>query len=188
MINELAIMKLLLDKPEEEFNTNSLAKRLNKDYKNTYQAVQRLEQKNALTLQPFGKAKKIKITTTINPLLYQAEYERTQELLNNKNLALLQETFQQLPPYYTLILFGSHAKKTTNKHSDIDLLFIIPDNEQHLEKEIQKIARTLPLPLHINIFTTKEFKAMKQSKEKTIGTEAITNHIILHGIENYYQL
>ena len=86
-------------------------------------------------------------------------------------------------------MFGSYAKKTQTKHSDIDLLFIVPDSEEErMEKEIQTITRLLPLNLHTNIFTETDFKHMKNSKEITVGSEAMKNNIILHGIETYYEM
>ena len=90
---------------------------------------------------------------------------------------------------FILLVFGSYSKKTHTKHSDIDLMFIVPDAEEgKMEKEIYNIASTLPLKLHLNIFKESEFKAMKNSKETTVGSEAIENNIILHGIESYYEM
>ena len=68
-------------------------------------------------------------------------------------------------------------------------MFIVTDEaEGSMEKEIQNIASTLPLKLHVNIFKETDFKAMENSKETTVGSEAIKNNIILHGIEAYYEL
>ena len=68
-------------------------------------------------------------------------------------------------------------------------MFIVPDAaEEKMEKEIHNIASTLPLKLHVNVFKESEFKAMKNSKETTVGSEAIENNIILHGIELYYEI
>lgn len=90
---------------------------------------------------------------------------------------------------FVLLLFGSHAKKTQTKYSDIDLLFIVPDeSEDKMEKAIQNIAGTLPLEIHMNIFKESDFKAMKNSKEITVGSEAINNNVILCGIEPYYEM
>jgi hypothetical protein len=57
-----------------------------------------------------------------------------------------------------------------------------------MENEIQSIANTLPLKLHINVFKESDFKAMESSREITVGSEAIKNNIILHGIEMYYEM
>jgi hypothetical protein len=74
------------------------------------------------------------------------------------------------------------------KHSDIDLMFIVPDVEEIMEKEINSIIRTLPLKIHANIFTESEFLAMKNSREITVVSEAMKHNIIIHGIESYYVL
>ncbi len=87
-----------------------------------------------------------------------------------------------------MLLFGSYAKKTQSKESDIDLMFIAPDSDEKFESKIRNIARIIPLKLHINVFKESEFKAMKNSKILTVGQEVINSNIILYGIENYYEL
>ena len=68
-------------------------------------------------------------------------------------------------------------------------VYSVPDSEEErMEKEIQTITRLLPLNLHTNIFTETDFKHMKNSKEITVGSEAMKNNIILHGIETYYEM
>ena len=91
--------------------------------------------------------------------------------------------------FYVMLLFGSYAKGTRTKRSDIDLLFIVPDErEETYERDIQNIASMIPLKVHVNIFKEKDFLAMKNSKEHTVGSEAIKRNIILHGIDVYYGL
>ena len=189
--NEIKIIIYLFRNKEREINIRQIAQGLKIDYKNVYSLIILLQKKGILTLQRFGKSWKILLNNTPHPLIYGAEYQRKQEILKNKDLLVMLDYFHRhmKTSFYVLLLFGSYAKGTNTKNSDIDLLFIVPNElEEKYEQNIQHIASLLPLKLHLNIFKEKDFLAMKNSKELTVGSEAIKNNILLHGIEEYYEL
>ncbi len=187
---DVRILKALLDTKTEEFSIHHLSILLKKDYKTVRAIVKRLEQEELVRLQPFGKAYKISLVSAIHPLLFEAESARRAETLKNKDLRVMSEYFRKLPSkLFILLLFGSYAKKTQRKGSDIDLMFIVPDqNAKEMEAAVQRTAALIPLPLHILVFTESDFKAMKNSREWTVGQEAIMHNVILYGIEPYYEL
>jgi len=187
---EVEIIKLLLENKEKELNINLIAKLLKKDYKNVHNIVTRLSTMQLVKLETFGKSYRVILANKAHPLIYEAEYRRRIDLLKNKNITVMYDSFKSMgSKLYVLLIFGSYAKKTQNPHSDIDLLFIVPDEaEEKMETEIQTIAGTLPLKLHVNIFKESDFIAMKKSKEATVGSEAIMKNIILYGIESYYEM
>ena len=187
---EAEIIKLLIENKGKELSINQIAKLLKKDYKNAHNIVTRLYRTKIVMLEGFGKSYKVNLINKAHPLIYEAECIRRQELLKNKGIAVMYDSFKSMrSKFYILLLFGSYAKKAQTKHSDIDLMFIVPDlAEEKMEREIQNITGTLPLKIHVNIFKESDFKAMKNSKEITVGSEAIKNNIILHGIEPYYEM
>ena len=187
---EAEIIKLLIENREKELSINQIAKLLKKDYKNAHNIITRLSKMKVVKLESFGKSYKVILASKAHPLIYEAECIRRQELLKNKDIEVMYDSFKSMrSKLYVLLLFGSYAKKTQTKLSDIDLMFIVPDlAEDKMEKEIQNIAGTLPLKIHVNIFKESDFKAMKNSKEITVGSEAIKNNIILLGIESYYEM
>src|SRR3989339_677295 len=187
---EAEIIKLLIENREKELSINQIAKLLKKDYKNAHNIVTRLSKMKVVKLEAFGKSYKVILTSKAHPLIYEAEYMRRQELLKNKELAVMYDSFKSMhSKLYVLLMFGSYAKKTQTKQSDIDLMFIVPDEaEERAVKEIENITGTLPLKIHTNIFRESDFKAMRNSKEITVGPEAIKNNIILHGIESHYEM
>ena len=71
------------------------------------------------------------------------------------------------------LLFGSYAKKTANKESDIDIF--IESNDLKLKKELNQIDSRLNL------------KIGKLNKENLLVKEIEKNHIIIKGAELYYE-
>ncbi len=187
---EVDIIRLLIENKEKELSINQIAKLLRKDYKNTHNIVSRLSKMSVVKLQVFGKSHRVTLLAQTHPLIFETECQRRKELLKNKDIAIMHDSFNGLrSKLYVLLVFGSYAKKIQTKHSDIDIMFIVPDAaEEKIEKEIHSIAATLPLKIHVNIFKETDFKAMKNSKEITVGSEAIMNNIILHGIEPFYEI
>jgi hypothetical protein len=49
-------------------------------------------------------------------------------------------------------------------------------------------TRLLALPIHYMIFTESQFLSMLDTKEFNVGKEAAKHNIILHGMENYYEM
>ena len=187
---EVEIIKLLLENKAEKLSISQIARFLKKDYKNIHNQITRLVKQQIIKLDQFGGSYQVILSNKIHPLIFEAEYLRRRELLKNKDIAIMLETFKSLhSKLYIFLLFGSYAKKNQTKHSDIDLMCIVSDKaEEKMEKEINNIVHTLPLKIHMNIFKESDFKAMARSKEMTVGSEAIKNNIILYNIESYYEM
>ena len=188
--NDVEVVKLLIENRDKELSISTIAKMLEKDYKNAHNIVSRLSKTSAVKLQAFGKSYRVILANKPRPLIFEAEYLRRNELLKNKDFAVMRDSFEAMhSKLFVLLVFGSYAKKTQTKHSDIDLMFIVPDaGEEKMESEIQSILSTLPLKIHAQIFKETDFKAMKNSREVTVGSEALKNNVILHGIESYYEM
>lgn len=161
------------------------------DYKNVYSIVKRLEKESIVKLEFFGHSIRITLIQQMHPIIFEAEYNRQKELLKDKNLAVMLDTFKNAlkSKYYVLLVFGSYAKKTQAKSSDIDLMFIVPnESEEQFEKDVNRVARSLPLPIHQLVFSEKQFLDMFESNEPNVVHEALKNNIILYGIETLYSL
>jgi len=188
---ESTIIKFLIENKNEELNINSISKSLKMDYKNVYSIIKRLEMVSLIKIETFGQSSRVKLNTMVHPLIFEAEFERRKEILKNKNLAVMLSSFKRAikSRLYVLLLFGSYAKKTQTKSSDIDLMFICPDGlEDSFEKDIIRTVHSIPLPLHPLVFSESQFIGMTNAKEPNVGQEALKNNIILYGIEQYYGL
>jgi len=187
METENKIIKLLIEN-KRSLTIREVSKEIKSDYKIVHTAVLRLVNKGILNQRRIGKAIQVSLSNNFTKEIFQAEFERRTEILKNKNLSVMFETIKKEVDSvnFILLLFGSYSKKTENKKSDIDLIFILPNLEN--EKRIEQIISILPLKIHSLIFTERQFKEMKDSRELNVVKEAIKNNIILYGIEQYYEL
>ncbi len=188
---DATIIRYLIEKKNEELNILMISKELKRDYKNVYSVIKRLEKESLIRIEPFGQSNRVKLIPKIHPLIFEAEYSRKKELLEDKNLAVMLDDFKNAlkTRCYILLVFGSYAKKTQTKSSDIDLMFIVPDGKERLlEKEIDLTARSLPLKIHHLVFSEKQFMEMHNAKGLNVGKEALKNNIILHGVEMFYEM
>ena len=188
MKTELKIIKLFMEDKKPK-TIREVAKQINADYKITHTATQRLVKQKVINAQPVGQSLLCQLNVSYyGTEIYQAESERREEMLKNKNI---QQLYQEITTkvnsgFFILLVFGSYAKNKQIKGSDIDLLFI--SNENDFENCTSDILSLLPLKTHHLVFTEKEFIRMKDAKSSNVIQEAIENNIILYGIETYYQL
>jgi predicted nucleotidyltransferase len=182
--NHSKIIRVLLERQEEELNIAKISKYSRIDYKNTYNIIKDLEKNGLVVVKLFGKNKRVILNKKVHPLIFRAEYERRQDLFRkNKDFKVLYRRLSELQFPFIALLFGSYAKGKATKHSDIDLLIVGGD-----EKEINSVISLWPEKIHLTSVTYKDFIYMAKSKEFTVVSEAIKNNIILIGIEEYYRL
>ena len=185
------IVKFLIENKNKELNILKISKSLKMDYKNIYSIIKRLEKASLVKIETFGQSSRVKLNAIVHPLVFEAEFERRNEILKDKNLAVMLSSFKRAikSKLYVLLLFGSYAKKKQTKSSDIDLMVICPDGlEDAFEKDVNKVARSMPLPLHPLVFSESQFIEMANAKEPNVGQEALKNNVVLYGIEQYYGL
>ncbi|MFH0876274.1 MAG: nucleotidyltransferase domain-containing protein [archaeon] len=188
---DATVIKCLIEKKHEEMNILKISKELRMDYKNIYSIIKRLEKESLIKLESFGHSCRINLVAQVHPVFFEAEYIRKKELLKNKNIAVMLNDFRNAisSKLYIMLIFGSYAKNTHGPNSDIDLMFIVPEEKtEKFEKEIAIVSKTLPLPIHSLVFSEREFLEMARAKSSNVGLEAIKNNVILYGIENYYEL
>lgn len=80
----------------------------------------------------------------------------------------------------TIIIFGSFARLTADKNSDLDL-FVISDKEEKLPSHL------LPYKIHKNSLPEEPFKKAMVEKE-TLIKEIEANHIILNNPSSYINI
>ncbi len=184
--NHSGIIKAILERQEEELNIAKISRYGKIDYKNTYNIIKDLEQKGLLSVRILGKTKIVVLNKKVHPLIFEAEYERREELLKkNKNFKALYTKLSELNFPFIVLLFGSYAKGKATQHSDIDLLIVC---EEKREQKIQEVLDLFPLNIHSTFTNFEDFMLMPKRKDFNVVSEAVKKNIILTGIEDYYRL
>lgn len=181
------ILRFLIENRKKDFSINEIAKRINSDYKLIYINVEKLEKAGLISVKKLGNRNQCEITDNFNFQVLKVEEEKKRDLLKNQNFKIINERLKQIKnPFFIFLVFGSYAKKTQKKGSDIDLCFITDDKK--INGKIHQIVNLLPLDIHLLDFTVEEFQKMLKTKEDNVGQEIIKNNIILYGKENFYGL
>lgn len=183
MKSEIRILKQLLSNREERFTIKKIAESLKINYRIAYEKVMLLEKEGLIQIIKIGNYKTSAFTNKFDSKVFEAEFERKRDLFKNKDFLILHNRLAELKFSFIALLFGSQAKGTASKHSDIDILAIGGD-----EKEIKAALSLLPDKIHLTQVTYEDFITMAKSREFTVVSEAIKNNIILIGIEEYYRL
>ncbi|MFT4244588.1 MAG: nucleotidyltransferase domain-containing protein [Candidatus Woesearchaeota archaeon] len=187
MKQEIQILKYLIGHNSQKFTIREISKNLGIDYKNTHTSIQKLEHSQNIIKQKIGNTYQIEFNNQLNSKTFEAELERREELFQNKNFKLIYNKIKDLcNPFIIVLIFGSFAKKTRTKLSDIDLCVIC--NEEETIKKLKDKLSLLPLDIDLNDFSVEEFKSMLIANKSNVGKEIIKHNIILYGIENYYNI
>ena len=185
--HNIHILRLLLSNKKKQFTIREISKQTSIDYKTVHVAIQNLSSSNTIEAKKIGQTTLCSLNLKkFTEEIYVAEYSRTQDLLKNKSFNSLMSYFENLEPFFIMLLFGSYASGKQRKSSDIDLM-LITDNEK-MKIEITQIISLIPLDIHFLHFTTKEYLDMLKTTQFNVGKEAFYNNIIIFGIEDYYRM
>lgn len=177
-----SLLTFLIEHKDEEFSIRELSVLLQKDYKNVYYAIQDLS--DSISSSKKGQATFIRFLPVLTPELYQAELARKKAL--SSTVPLLIKDIELIDnPFFIAVLFGSYAKKTHTKHSDIDVC-IIHNDSSDVDQIVSRLRIHQGLELHL--FHYSEFLRMLESKKFNVAHEIVKDGIVLSHIEGWYKV
>ncbi len=187
---ELKIIELFHSDLFSEYTIREMAKKLGKkSYGWVFQAAKKLNNEGILKLNVKGKSNLCSVN--LESLLVLDYFSILEKKKFTKSLPLKNITtlIDSVPvSYFTFIISGSYAEGKANKNSDLDVVVIVENQED--SKKVFSILRNkgelmIP-PVHIFVFTKKEFLEMLLEKEENYGKLTFKKNIILFGAQNYY--
>ncbi len=187
------ILAFLLGNPEENLTIRGIAKRLNKSYTLVYNNIADLEKRNIIIKQDVPPGQIITLNEYAPAELFvDIEFKRKKGFLKKHPgiKIMLDDILKHAKnPFFILLIFGSYAKEKQTKKSDLDLLIIVKEKKDIKETEASIRRAFTKVKKGLNFVDINDFKEMiKNTNELNIGNEAKKHHIILYGIEQYYQL
>ncbi len=182
---KIEILKLLIENKEETYSIRKISLKRKINYKSAYKALKVLEEEGIAELKSVGNTTLCSFNNNFNDLVFKAEYLRRESLFKKRELPIIYDSLSKLEFPFVILLFGSYAKGTATKHSDIDLLLI---SDEVYFKKVQETINIFPQDIHLTPVTYESFLRMARSKEFSVVSEVLKKNFILIGIEEYYRL
>lgn len=199
----LKIIGLMRREINKGLTIMEISKKLNIGYRPAHNHITQMEKERIIKVSKIGNSKECRLNLEhpkTKHFLQELDIER-KERIYNKNPKLksaiepliFKLTENYISEILSIVLFGSYAKGSSNKQSDIDLMFIVNDlKNKNLRESIERECasyqyshNTKISPLITNI---EEFKKMLNSKELNVGKEARESGVSLYGHELFWRL
>lgn len=161
---------------KSENHVRGLAKALNTNQTTIARKVQELYEDNIVDFKQEGKNKVFSLKKTLEAKQYACFVEIYKLLETLKRYPRLRRIVDQIKKNKKItlaILFGSYAKYTAKKDSDIDIY--INTKNTRLKEEVELIDSKISL------------KIGKYDRDSLLIKEIEKNHVILKGAELYYE-
>ena len=199
----LKIIGLMRSKLDEGLTILDISKKLKIGYRPAYNHITEMEKEEIIKVEKVGNAKKCSLNlenAKTRHLLEEIDLERKEELYqkNPKLKQIVEGLISKLTEMFiseiqSIILFGSYAKGTATKQSDIDLLFIISDiKDKNLRESIERESASYQYSYNLKvsplITNIEEFKKMLKDKELNVGKETKEYGISLYGHEIFWRI
>lgn len=189
---ELRLLKGFFSDLTKGYSIRQLSRDARFPYPQVHRAVQALLEKKLLKKEQKGRSWELTINWQ-GPLdeLMVVEIERKRDLLEKYPLlAILQNDLESLRTFPLLcILFGSYAQGKAKKTSDIDLLFVIP--EEYDYEKFEKMVKNALTQSHVDLQITTEkglAEMWQHPLQLNVGNEILKKHVVLWGGEAFFQL
>ena len=105
-------------------------------------------------------------------------------------VAVIQRRISKRTFFFILIVFGSYAKNTPTKTSDLDITVIV--DTDHSKKEIIPLLETIKRReiknIDYHIFTAPDFLEMLNTDYENVGKQIYKTSIICHGFIEWCEL
>ena len=180
----LAAIEEFLGNYTGSFTGSDIARKKSLNQKSVSNALNKLESEGFLKSNTVGKNKEFSLNLdnmeTVKNFIVAAEHIRTANFL--KKQALIKEIILKIGPAFNgiVIIFGSYAKGTQKKDSDLDI-FIAGAYDRD---KVYKVSELYNLQINVKNYPASAFRRALKSKDILL-TEIIKNHVIISGAEGF---
>jgi predicted nucleotidyltransferase len=179
-----------------------ISKQLKIGYRPAYNHIIEMEKEGIIKIDRIGSAKQCSLdfsSAKTRHLLETLDIERKEEMYKESpKIRLVDNLISKLTEKFiseiqSIVLFGSYAKGTATKQSDIDLLFIVSNIKdkalrESIERESASYQYSHNIKLSPLITNIAEFQNMLKSKELNVGKEVKEYGISLYGHEIFWRI
>jgi len=189
---EQKIMEVMLPQIYKAYSVRALSKLIGSSYALTYDSAMSLKSKKMIKAEKMGNTLACTLNLSADPqMLAISSLTYSKNLLDKSPFGfIIDEIKNKLTNMiYIIALFGSYAKGSSTKKSDIDLLFVV-QNESDIEKiksNVNSVLSSTNLKVEFDVVAV-EWLVEMFSEKNTVGREILEASVILHGAEQYYTL
>ncbi len=172
---ELEIILKLLKK---NYHLRELSKELKEPLTNLSRKIKILESKKIIDSKTKGRNKKLFLKDSLLTEIYilmSENYNLIKFLETNPSYKIIFKELRDKSKGELIILFGSYAKGTETKSSDLDIFLEKTDNSRSEKKKIQEIYSKLSV------------KEGEFDLNSNLIKEIIEDHVIIKGVERFYE-
>lgn len=170
----LEIIELLL---KADCHIRSIAKKLNESHSTVLRKLNNLKKENVVDSRKEGRNKIffLKYNLVSKTYVLQAElYKLTRLIRHYPELGIIFEDILKNTDEKLIVLFGSYAKGAAKKDSDIDIY--IKTKSRRVKKAVESINSKVNVKMGVFDTTSPLIK------------EIIKDHVILRGVEVFYEM
>jgi len=202
IMNHIAeIIRVFYCEPTRVYTINEISKVLSKPYGTTYNYVQSMIKNKILKSAIKGKStlcslniesqRAIELLSTLSGSDKEA-FTKKQSMLSNALDELATRVKEKSNHnIFTLVLFGSTAKGTARKTSDIDLFFLSPSKEKYdeiIENECNALRMSYGREVNPIIAEPKMYINMLREKQENVGKQVLRDKVIFFGANKFWEL
>ena len=194
---QIRLLQLFDQNFNSEFTINQIAKKTGFDYAYVNRETNKLIKKGIISKKTVGNAHlcslDLKNDGTIAIIFDYETHKKSSFYEGHKVLKTYFLDFLKEAKRYSihsLIIFGSYAKGLETKKSDLDVLAVLENKKQSdsIRGLINNAFKLSDIEINPIIVGKKDFVEMLANKASlNIGKEALKSHIILYGIERFWE-
>ena len=199
----LKIIELMRKNIDVGLTISQISKQLKIGYVPAHNHITEMEKEGIIKVVKIGNSKQGRLNLEnqkTRHLLQEVDIKRKEQVFNknHKVKSVIEELISKLNEKYiseilSIVLFGSFAKESVNKQSDIDLMFIVSDlKDKNIRESIERECASYQYSHNIKISplitNIEELKKMLNSKELNVGKETKEFGISLYGREIFWRV
>ena len=171
--NDLEIIEVLRKGPS---HIREIGEKLDIIPSTVMRTIKRLEEDKVVDFKKTGKNKTyfLKDTIEAQSYLFMAEHYKLMKVSQNPKLRRLVNQLKNQTSGELIVLFGSQAKGSATKTSDVDVY--VETSSPKLRTKLRELSSELSI------------KIGKLSKDDLLSKEIIKNHIIIQNVERFYRI
>ncbi len=195
------ILKVFYNDIAGIFTINELAKKTGISYSYVYSQIEDLQKRGIIIVDQRSNRKYCKPNYN-NPEVKTAFVKISNEISEyflkkrDKVFFVVEKLLSELPKktdfnLLSVVLFGSLAKGTDFKKSDMDLFILVPSKgkyDEPIEMECVALSKGFGIEINPIVAEPANLLSMLKDKEHNVGKEILKNKIILFGAEKFWEL